>query len=566
MTRIYLDPPKKSKRIYLDEEKEEDGKEHSEPKMSRTAAAARGLGQSSFGLGDEGVGAFQALSDVAGDDYELKDLLDRYKKHRDTERKKVEKAYKDRPKYAYGAEIAGAFVPGAGLLKGVHKLGTAAKRAAASGALTGYGLSKSDNLEDQAKDALVGGAIGGASSKVISKLAPKILGKTAKEMNATPKKSSAPAALEFLYDMPRDISEEYIKDPKAFRKAAETSTGEISSQFHAEVPEAAKRLLLSQSKESSDILKKSPLSYKGSHIGDMYYKQARAIRAKYDHQIPEGSEPDKTVKYLYRMGNYWKAQQKIRPERLKREIIDLDSKKLFSKDPGTIADVHAANKGKVRDMLDSRLKLDNHAYARKMKTETAESAKLRSWIEEKANKFNKIDNLLKKTTTKAEKIDPNDLKYLKDIQNRTDRDWLGDYRRASLNELLDKSQTQGSKRVKKWSEIGYNIAAILGSAGGLAGATGSAGAGVGAAALGTLGIIFGDAVDKYGKRMAYNSLERAAKMRQKIEASSPKQRRRVMSDLRQESVRGSVENQLSFQLLKTYMGETKDGKRTTRND
>ena len=64
--------------------------------LDKLKAGGRGLGQSFFGAGDEIVGGVKAIGDVVGGE-DLSNIKELYKKHRDQERKEVEKAYEDHP-------------------------------------------------------------------------------------------------------------------------------------------------------------------------------------------------------------------------------------------------------------------------------------------------------------------------------------------------------------------------------------------------------------------------------------------------------------------------------------
>lgn len=133
------------------------------PKTGRLASLGRGLYQgATLGFGDEISGGIAALF-----------TDETYAQARDRIRAADATAKEDHKALYIGGEVAGgvasAFVPGLGAARGVSAAGVGL-RAAATGAIQGFGSSDATDaqglLVDSAKSAVIGGVLGGTLSKV----------------------------------------------------------------------------------------------------------------------------------------------------------------------------------------------------------------------------------------------------------------------------------------------------------------------------------------------------------------------------------------------------------------
>lgn len=143
-----------------EEERKLLGASTSQLEPTKTESFVRGLAQGgSLGFADELTGALGAVSDVAGDKYQLADLLERYKAQRDESREAYKKAEEANPLTSIAGNIAGgaatALIPGLGQAN----LANAIK----IGAATGLGASEGDTLGEQVKSAGLGAGLGTAA-------------------------------------------------------------------------------------------------------------------------------------------------------------------------------------------------------------------------------------------------------------------------------------------------------------------------------------------------------------------------------------------------------------------
>lgn len=127
------------------------------PEPTKTESFVRGLAQGgSLGFADELAGVVGAISDVAGDKYQLSDLLSRYKAQRDESREAYRKAEEANPLTSIAGNIAGgaatALIPGLGQAN----LASAVK----VGAATGLGAAEGDTVGEQVKSAGIGAGLG----------------------------------------------------------------------------------------------------------------------------------------------------------------------------------------------------------------------------------------------------------------------------------------------------------------------------------------------------------------------------------------------------------------------
>lgn len=168
-----------------------------------------GRGLTSDGLDEGFAGAEKLASDLIG-------RPDDYKKRRDELRKVIQVADEVNP----GATGLGQFIGGIGqgvALSAIPPVGAAMKAApvlsgAVSGALQGYGASKSDDIKDQALDTAAGGAIGAG----ITKAAPIVIDKVVKP--------AAKVAGKVLFGVPKWLSEAYYANPDKFKNLPEPET------------------------------------------------------------------------------------------------------------------------------------------------------------------------------------------------------------------------------------------------------------------------------------------------------------------------------------------------------
>ena len=178
MKDLYAPPTKEElDSLYAPPTKEELGNVSS---MSTGESLARGAAQgATMGFSDELAGALGAVGDVAGDQYALKDLLDRYQAQRDESRRLYAEAEKTNPTAYLSGNLAG------GLATGIATGGgTGLANILKIGALGGLGSSEADLTEGQigqaARDTGTGAAIGALTAGAL-----KLGGMGAKAIGAT---------------------------------------------------------------------------------------------------------------------------------------------------------------------------------------------------------------------------------------------------------------------------------------------------------------------------------------------------------------------------------------------
>lgn len=190
-------------------------------------SAARGAGQALFGLGDEAMAAYKAVTEPQNDSGTT--LGERFDSFLELERARNKASQKANPKTFAGSELATnlgmTFIPGIGMAKNAGLVKNALSAAAMSG-LTGFGSSEGtleERLKEGAQSAGIGGAIGTGSTlavKGLQKLAPKIAevatGATGKELENKFKEGSGKELLKRntvgWLSTPKSIAEKATKE------------------------------------------------------------------------------------------------------------------------------------------------------------------------------------------------------------------------------------------------------------------------------------------------------------------------------------------------------------------
>ena len=309
--------------------------------LDKLKAGGRGLGQSFFGAGDEIVGGVKAIGDVVGGE-DLSNIKELYKKHRDQERKEVEKAYEEHPYATYGAEILGSFVPGTGLggllskadrFRKAGKWGKLGTQAVLEGGLSGYGKSDKEGGIDQLEDAIEGAAWQGGIAGGL-KAAPG-LGRAVISPKKTAKETFG-KLVGLLGDDPEEIIKAYTKDPAKFKRVSNQRLSDIAEHVHKDQRKILKDMLVEDSMKAKEVLEKSGVLFKGKEIAKIYDDLIKKTMDKSGGTIVPGSKAQEQIKDMTQMKDFYSqpAQETVKPKHLKDQVIELAAANLGAyKDP-----------------------------------------------------------------------------------------------------------------------------------------------------------------------------------------------------------------------------------------
>jgi hypothetical protein len=170
-------------------------------------------------MGSGDIASFGNLDEIGGG---LKSLFGEgsYEENRDKIRARMKESRKQNPKSTFTGQLltggAMSAVPGLGLASGASKAAKASSLLG-QGALYGQGSSEEEDIIGQAKDAVVSGGLNLAGGVLGAGVGAGI-GKAARATGRGLKKGSK-AAFGYAADLPEDVVEGILKDPKAFKDA-----------------------------------------------------------------------------------------------------------------------------------------------------------------------------------------------------------------------------------------------------------------------------------------------------------------------------------------------------------
>lgn len=431
-----------------------------------------------FDLYDEGSGAVKAGMDLVTGDTNLDKLYDTYKKYRDEERLKDKQARSDNPKSYLGGQVAGglatSFVPGLGWLnagKNATIAGAAAKGALGAG-LAGFGASEAESarelLDDTTSAASIGAATGGAlrgAGKLLSGVKPRnVAKKGANIMLNTPEQLTDLAIKRGRPAIERapiraDVARRYQNVLNDLKKATVEGSAE-----------ARKQLAGTQIK-TDDIAKR---------LGGVAGK-ATARMGK----VQDDAERLAGVKYLEGLQKQYKdAKGVVSGSRLKDTIQSLDKKADFEVAPGQFAKADSRMVTEARRSLDKLLKGKSDAYKKDM-VKVAEDTRLL----DKASKLGSdktLANVMRRVVTDEFGAGVYPKEIIQAVDKRMGTDILDQAHMALAREAFDKSITNGSMNVNKFSNWLQDVPVLKYAA-----------------------PLIGASVDKYGRKMTLGAIDTA---------------------------------------------------------
>ncbi len=497
---------------------------NSRQKYTAVESAGRGAAQGgSLGFVDEAVGAVKAIPGAMASvmnpqkAFSLSDLVQSYKAGRDEYRKGDALAKQDNPGSYTGGEIAGSIASSALPLGGVAKgtsLGQKVLGAAKIGAAQGLGTSNSDltdgNLEGAVKDTLGGAATGATVQSVISPLAAVIKGITPTNL--------AKKAANIVLNTPEELTAQYIANPNAIKTAPRIF--EVGRSFEESALPALQKLTTEGSAASRKILDKEGVTFNGSEIaakaqeiGDRIEKNlqginddpqklaalawVRKIQNEFSPTITPGQKQN--TGFLDLQGNpiikdipKVVEEKVISANRLKDSIQSIDRNTEYQIAPGQFAKIDDSVKKELRGEFDAFLK-KSPAYTAQM-AETADNAKLLNEARGLAGSDKGFTNVFKKVQTDKYGTGQLPLDVLENVDKKLGTTYLIDSKNAMIREAFDKSITNGSMNVNKFTGLLKDVPVLK-----------------------RIGPIVGAVVDKYGRPLTMRAVDLAIKLEQQFQ-------------------------------------------------
>jgi hypothetical protein len=456
-------------------------------KVSEIESGVRGFAQgATLGFADEATGAFDAL--IAQLDGSAKqDFSDEYVKNRDESREAYREAQEANP-VSYGVGNVGgviattAFLPG---LSGAASVAGRAGQAALGGAVSGLGLSESEDAQGMIRDTALGAGLGAGLSVVGDKLvAPafkragqavksgynQLVGSTDDVLAKTGK---------VLADIPEDSTQRYLANPKSVNEALDVE-GLANLQ---------QDLLDQMQGKSSDL---SSESWGTLSTNSNLLKTPTVINAIEDQQKAlfvgkslVGKQQQRAFAELESLKKQIKELGNNIPETLQKRLIQTLDENINWNDPNAgITNNALAN---VRTFIDKNLKGGNEAFASKM-SEVADVTKaiqtVKKAFENRQNpeSYGKFLKSVKNLQNKGPVDDVTQALEL--IKRHTGRDLGEEILNSQARDAFAKGSTNGSRK----AVIGGTIGTAVGS---------MAGFGPQTVIGGAIGTVVGGAADKY---------------------------------------------------------------------
>lgn len=431
-----------------------------------------------FDLYDEGAGAAKAGMDLLTGDVGMDKLYETYKKYRDEEREKDRLAREDNPKSYLTGQIGGglatAFIPGLGFMnvgKGAS-LATAAAKGAAGAGLGGFGASEGETgreIMEDTLDAAKMGAVAGGALRGVGKLAENIRPSTLAKKGAN-----------IMLNTPESLTEIAIKRGRpAIEKAP--IRADVARRYQG-VLDDLKKATIEGSKEAREQL--AGTSFKAADVGKKFGGVAGKTTARMG-AIADDPEKLAGVKRLQELEKMYKdAKGTVTGSRVKDTIQALDKQVDFDIGAGKFAKADQRMLKDARRQIDQMLKKASPAYAEDMKRVAADTQLL-----DKASKLGSdktLANVMRRVVNDEFGAGVFPKEIIQQVDARMGTDILDQAHMALAREAFDKSITQGSMNVNKFSNWLQDVPVLKYAA-----------------------PLIGASVDKYGRKMTLGAIDTA---------------------------------------------------------
>lgn len=527
-----------------------------------------GLQGVSFGLADEALGGAKTGWDVLTGPTKIKDIVAKYRELRDRERFLDDKARRDNPATYTTGELGGGVVstllPGGAWMQAGkaatlgQKLGTAAK----VGALIGAGTSTADltkgELGEFGEDVAAGAGTGAVTQGILSGLG--------KAIKSTPKIPHKLANI--VLNTPEEITETYIKNRAGVLNAPKRF--ELGRDIGEEGLERLKKEVTEGSQASRDILDREGIKFRGGDIAALYTKKAKDIAkrsegvmtdpqriAAYQMLVdtakkfragvpPAGSKPQPSVHEA--MANAAKglgikvpemprAAPPLKPvprilsaNRIKDEIQSLDRLTDWETGAGKFGRVDDAIKKELRSSLSDKLKRKSPAYAKQM-LEVAKDTELLDEASNIAKSPQGWSNVFRRVETDQYGAGQLPRETLEKLDARLGTNFLEKAKLSNAREAFDKSVTNGSMNVNKFSNLLKDVPGIK-----------------------YLAPLVGATVDKYGRKMTLGAADLTIAFNQLLKKEGVQAYIKGVDPLMKAAAKGNASAILTLQFLSKSNG------------
>jgi hypothetical protein len=356
--------------------------------------------------------------------------------------------------------------------------------------VAGLGTSSADLTEGDIANAAedVGaGALTGATTDLAFRGAGKAL------KAATPKNAAKKLA-NVVLNTPEEITDLYITNKKGVLEAPRRF--ELAREYE-DVLENLKKQVISGSKESRETLSKEGLKITKGEVQEIAKKLGDDLEKSFE-GVYDDPQKVAALKYLRKFQEDWKAtpakaadiafgppRSEVSANRLKDTLQSIDRSTDFETAPGQFSRIDDNVKKELRANIDELLKGRSPAYKEQMKA-VASDAELLNRGSEVAKSPQALSNVLRRVETDQYGAGQIPAETIRDVDARMGSSILERAKLSNAKEQFDKSVTNGSMNVNKFSNMVRDVP-VLKYAGPLIGAS----------------------VDKYGRKITMQAVDAA---------------------------------------------------------
>lgn len=495
------------------------------PVESGLLGAAQGA---SLGFADELEGGVKGTYNrLTGNS---KDLVQAYQDARDKARARYELAREQNPGSFMTGEVGGGLattlIPGLNVAKGATlgaKLGTAA----ALGATSGLGTSTSDltkgELQDAALDTAGGAALGGVTQGALSGI-----GAVAKQVTPT---NAARKLSNIFLNTPEEITETYINNPQGVLNAPRRF--QVAENYQG-LLDKLKKETVEGSADSRKILANEGKTISGNTIADILEGKAKQIEDRAE-GVLDDPEQLAAVKWLKDKASQYRAaptepgiepaERQLSTNRVKDLLQGIDRSTEYETAPGKFSKIDDRVKKDVRGQFDDLLKGESPAYADQMK-KVAEDSRLLENASDIGKSPQGLANTFRRLQTDQYGGGQVPRETLEAFDKRMGSDILDQAKLSTAREAFDKSITNGSMNVQKFSNMVRDVPVIK-----------------------HLGPIIGATVDKYGRKMTMSVVDNVAALNNIYKTQGPQEFIQQLSPIIDAAKNGNPAAILTYQML-----------------
>lgn len=380
-----------------------------------------------------------------------------YREQRDKQRSWKDEAKAADPDLYFGGELTGGIgsllIPGGVGVRGASvagRIGSAAARGAAQGSVAGFGASRGDNAGDLAMDTLAGTAVGGLGGAAFQGIA-ETLRKTgiadylAQKMQA---RELAKKMGKAFLGAPEEATERYMQRPDLVNAAPERR--QITEQMLGKLDES-KRRIIEGSQKSRDILAEELPTVEGYEIQRELSKVTKPLRKRMEGVEDDPERLAALMDLETRAGQY--GGKTVSGSRVKDLVQSLQKGADYEVQAGKFARPDKYTMQEAAAQINAFLKKNSPGYAEEMERVAGDTA-AHNTFSDMFQTDKGLDNLFQRIQKDRSF---GELEKLQAYDERFGTNFVDQLKDSYAREAFDKGSTQGSRKVKYFSEMAEKL-------------------------------------------------------------------------------------------------------------